>query len=89
MTIDSEFDMIIHIGPHELEEPVRSSPCMFEQIYNLGIDYADNAIYAHYEDQEYIIFKFSDYGFINDNRFNTYHISYGTAGITIEIIKTR
>lgn len=81
--------MIIHIGPHELEEPVRSSPYMFERMYNLGIDYADNAIHGYYEDQEYTIFKFSDYGFINDNRFNTYHISYGTAGITIEIIKTR
>lgn len=81
--------MILHIGLHELEEPVRSSPCMFERMYNLGIDYADNVIYGHHEGQEYTIFKFSDYGFINDNRFNTYNISYGTAGITIEIIKTR
>jgi len=89
LTNDLEFAMILHIGSHELEEPVRSSPYMFERMYNLGIDYADNAIYGYYEDQEYIIFKFSDYGFINDNRFNTYKISYGFAGVTIEITKTR
>jgi hypothetical protein len=81
--------MILHIGLHELEEPVCSSPYMFEKIYNLGIDYADNVIYGYYEDQEYTIFKFSDYGFINDNRFNTCKVSYGFAGVTIEITKTR
>ena len=62
---------------------------MFERMYNLGIDYADNAIYGYYEDQEYIIFKFSDYGFINDNRSNSYSLSFGNAGITILIEKIK
>lgn len=50
-----------------------------------SIDYADNAIYAVFEGKIVIIFRFNKYGWINDNRFNDYTISAGSAGITISI----
>jgi hypothetical protein len=54
-----------------------------------SIDYADNAIHATYRNKNVIIFRFKEYGFINDNRYNNYSISAGTAGITIRIEKTK
>jgi hypothetical protein len=50
-----------------------------------SIDYADNAIWAIFEGEQVIIFRFKKYGFINDNRYNKYFISAGNAGITIRI----
>jgi hypothetical protein len=52
-----------------------------------SIDYADNAIWAIFEGRQVTIFRFKDYGFINDNRRNSYSISAGSAGITIKIDK--
>jgi hypothetical protein len=78
--------MLIHIAPDELEEQFRSSWKM-GFISQPSIDYADNAIYAVFEGKQVIIFRFKDYGFINDNRSNKYQISSGLAGITINIIK--
>lgn len=78
--------MFIHITPDELEPE-------FRETWKLGfisqpsIDYADNAIYAVFEGKLVTIFKFKQYGWINDNRFNTYKVSAGSAGITINIIK--
>jgi hypothetical protein len=78
--------MFIHITPDELEPE-------FKETWKLGfisqpsIDYADNAIYAVFEGKLVTIFKFKQYGWINDNRFNTYKVSAGSAGITINIIK--
>lgn len=78
--------MFIHITPDELEPE-------FRETWKLGfisqpsIDYADNAIYAVFEGKLLTIFKFKQYGWINDNRFNTYKVSAGSAGITINIIK--
>lgn len=77
--------MFIHITPDELETE-------FIESWKLGwisqpsIDYADNAIYALFENQQVIIFRFKNYGWINDNRYNKYLISSGQAGITIHII---
>jgi hypothetical protein len=53
-----------------------------------SIDYATNSIHSWIGDEEVIVFRFKNYGFINDNRFNTYDISVGSAGIMIEIRKT-
>jgi hypothetical protein len=53
-----------------------------------SIDYADNAIWALFEGKNVIIFRFKDYGWINDNRYNSYDISAGNAGIMIKINKT-
>ena len=54
----------------------------------VSIDYATNAIHAWYNDKEYIIFRFKDYGFIQDNRRNNYFLSIGSAGILIKIVKS-
>lgn len=76
--------MFIHITPDELEEEFRES-WKLGFISQPSIDYADNAIWAIFENRNVIIFRFRKYGWINDNRSNTYSISAGSAGITIQI----
>jgi len=76
--------MLIFISPDELEEEFRESWRM-GHIIHPSIDYADNAIWAVFEGKLVIIFRFKDYGWVNDNRRNTYEISAGMAGITISI----
>ena len=76
--------MLIHITPDELEEEFRNS-WKLGFISQPSIDYADNAIYALFENKQVIIFRFKKYGFIMDNRYNSYDISAGKAGITIKI----
>jgi hypothetical protein len=78
--------MIINILPDELEPEFINSWKM-GMITQPSIDYADNAIWAIFEGKDVIIFRFKYYGFINDNRRNTYDISAGKAGITIKIDK--
>lgn len=78
--------MTILITPDELEEEFRESWKM-GFITQPSIDYADNAIYAIFENKQCIIFRFNKLGWINDNRFNTYTISSGLAGIMINIIR--
>ena len=79
--------MFIHITPDELEEEFRES-WKLGLISQPSIDYADNAIWALFESKNIIIFRFKDYGWIHDNRRNTYLISAGSAGITIQIKTT-
>lgn len=79
--------MIIHITPEELEEEF-VTPWKQEFITQPHIDYATNAIHGLFEGRDVIIFRFKNYGFIHDNRFNTYDISSGRAGITVRITKT-
>ena len=76
--------MIINISPEELEPEFRESWKM-GFITQPSIDYADNAIWAIFEGKQVVIFRFKNYGFINDNRYNKYFISAGNAGITIRI----
>jgi hypothetical protein len=76
--------MIINISPEELEPEFRESWKM-GMITQPSIDYADNAIWALFEGEQVVIFRFKNYGFINDNRYNKYFISAGNAGITIRI----
>jgi hypothetical protein len=77
--------MIIHIQSQELEQefinPVRNG-----FVSHPAIDYQTNAIHAQYEGRDVILFKFVKYGWLSDNRFNTYNLSLGPAGITIEIL---
>ncbi len=84
----NNLEMIINILPDELEPEFRESWKM-GHIKFPTIDYADNAIYAIFEAKQVIIFRFKEYGFIHDNRFNNYFISTGAAGITIRIEKTK
>lgn len=78
--------MIIHISVNEFEEDFKK---LWKSglIKNPSIDYATNAIHGWFEGKDEIIFKFKDYGFINDNRSNNYYLSSGEAGITIVIEK--
>jgi hypothetical protein len=78
--------MTILITPDELEEEFRESWRM-GFIQQPSIDYADNAIYANFEGKQRIIFRFKDFGWINDNRFNSYTVSSGLAGIMINIVR--
>ena len=78
--------MIITILPDELEPEFRESWKM-GWITQPSIDYADNAIWALFEGKNVIIFRFKEYGWINDNRYNSYSISAGSAGIMIKINK--
>jgi hypothetical protein len=78
--------MIINILPDELEPEFRESWKM-GFITQPSIDYADNAIWALFEGKNVIIFRFKEYGWIHDNRVNSYSISSGLAGIMIKIEK--
>jgi len=78
--------MIINILPDELEPEFIESWKM-GWITQPSIDYADNAIWALFEGKNVIIFRFKEYGWINDNRYNSYSISAGSAGIMIKINK--
>jgi hypothetical protein len=78
--------MTILITPDELEEEFRENWKM-GFIQHPSIDYADNAIYAIFEEKQCIIFRFKDFGWINDNRFNSYTVSTGLAGIMINIVR--
>jgi hypothetical protein len=76
--------MYILITPEELEKEF-IEPWKLNLIKSVHIDYATNAIHGWFGDNEVIIFKFNNYGFVNDNRYNSYRLSSGQAGITIQI----
>ena len=82
----NSLEMIINILPDELEPEFMESWKM-GWITQPSIDYADNAIWALFEGKNVIIFRFKEYGWINDNRYNSYDISAGSAGIMIKINK--
>jgi hypothetical protein len=77
--------MLIFITPDELLPEFKES-WKIGYVSQPSIDYADNAVYAVFEGKMVTIFKFDKYGWINDNRYNTYLISSGLAGITINIV---
>lgn len=77
--------MLIYITPDELEEEFRNS-WKLGHITQPSIDYADNAIYAIFEGKQVMIFFFKKYGYVMDNRHNTYNMTAGKAGIIINII---
>jgi hypothetical protein len=78
--------MLLIISPEELVEKFRDAYRM-QYVKSLHIDYATNAIHGWYENEDVIIFKFRDLGWINDNRYNTYEISSGPAGIIVKITR--
>ena len=80
--------MIIHITPDEFEPEFQNS-WKQDLIKSPMIDYATNAILGWFEGKDVIIFRFKDYGFINDNRYSTLELSVGAAGITLLITKSR
>ena len=81
--------MVIFISIDEFEDKVKNA-FNFAHINNVSIDYATNAIHASFTGHDdVIIFKFDDYGFFNQNKYNTYSLSYGEAGITILLKSTK
>ena len=80
--------MLIHISIDELEENFRK-PWKLGLINNPSIDYVTNCIHGWFEGKDELIFRFKDYGFINENRNNTYSLSCGNAGISILIEKNK
>ena len=80
--------MILYISPEELVEEYRNS-WKLGWIKNPSIDYYTNAIHAIFEGEDVIIFRFNDFGYVTDNRYNTYDITAGPAGITINIRSTK
>jgi hypothetical protein len=77
--------MLIHIQTRELEEEF-IRPVINGLITHPAIDYQTNDIHGQYEGKDVVIFNFKKYGWLSDNRFNTYNLSLGPAGITLEIL---
>lgn len=59
---------------------------IWDNIYNLSIDFYTNTLNGNYKDKEYELFCFNDYGWITDNRYKTYEIMKGVNDIHIFII---
>lgn len=69
------------------KEELKEFKPLFEEgkFTGLHIDYATNAIHSWKGEEEFIIFRFKNFGWINDNRYNTYDLTYNTEEIIIEI----
>mgnify|MGYP003704713923 CR=1 FL=1 len=78
--------MTIHIPVSELHPDFRDT-WKLSYIRDPHIDYATNCIHAWQDNKEVVLFQFKDYGFVNDNRFNSYEMNAGNVGITIRINK--
>lgn len=76
--------MILHISMDELPDFFNSYRIKYA--CNLCIDYETNTLNCLFEGEEYTLFKFDDFMRL-DNRFCSYEISWGAAGIFIHLIK--
>jgi hypothetical protein len=76
--------MTIVISPEEITEEAKPyfKPGL---VKDLSIDYATNCIHGYVGSQEHVVFRFKDRGIYLDNRYNSYRISGGSAGILIQI----
>jgi hypothetical protein len=73
------------------KEELKEFKSLFEdgKLGALHIDYATNAIHCWYGEEELIIFRFKNLGWINDNRYNKYTLTFNKEEITIEINESR
>jgi hypothetical protein len=76
--------MTIVIPLEELKEETRPY-FTIGTVSGLSIDYATNAIHGYVGGIEHIVFRFKDYGVYLDNRYNSYELTGGSAGILIKI----
>jgi len=74
----------IVIPLEELREETRPY-FTFGTVSGLSIDYATNAIHGYVGGVEHIVFRFKDCGIYLDNRYNSYTLTGGSAGILIQI----
>ena len=79
--------MIIEISTEEFEDGMKD---LYDngELKHFSIDYATNAIHGWNNNIDCIIFKFKGYGFINDNRYNTYELLNDDNGFKLLIKKT-
>ena len=82
--------MILHISIDELELK-DSDSWKLNHLYNVGIDYESNKIEAicNFDDEEIVLFDFSNYDMKLSNRWVDYKISVGETGVTLELISSR
>ena len=77
--------MTIHIPINEFKGKAKKA-LKSNMVRNVSIDYATNALHGSFPgNDDVIIFKFDNYGFFNQNKYNTYSLSYGEAGVIIDL----
>ena len=81
--------MLLHIPVHDLVPEISDSPQLVSMLRQVGIDYATNTIDAVLHDTYMSIFYFADYDMKLQNRWVTYDINWGEAGITLVFISTK
>lgn len=81
--------MLLHIPVHDLVPELSNSPQLVSMLRQVGIDYATNTIDAVLHDTYMSIFYFADYDMKLQNRWVTYSINWGEAGITLVLTSTR
>tara|TARA_B100000242_G_C42932338_1_gene432380 strand:+ start:461 stop:751 length:291 start_codon:yes stop_codon:yes gene_type:complete len=81
--------MLLHIPVHDLVPELSDSPQLVSMLRQVGIDYATNTIDAVLHDTYMSIFYFADYDMKLQNRWVTYSINWGEAGITLVLTSTR
>jgi hypothetical protein len=80
--------MIIVIPIDEFEDKFKRA-LKSNLMRNVSIDYATNALHGSFPGHDdIIIFKFDNYGFFNQNKYNSYSLSYGETGVTIFLTNT-
>jgi hypothetical protein len=80
--------MQLYIPIEEFEEEYQGA-WIRKELTSPSIDYATNAIHCWLKEKDIIIFKFKDFGFINNNCYNTYNLTHDEEGITINITRPR
>ena len=81
--------MLLHIPVHDLVPELSDSPQLVSMLRQVGIDYATNTIDAVLNDTYMSIFYFTDYDMKLQNRWVTYDINWGEAGITLVLTSTK
>ncbi len=81
--------MLLHIPVHDLVPELSDSPQLVSMLRQVGIDYATNTIDAVLNDTYMSIFYFADYDMKLQNRWVTYDINWGEAGITLVLTSTK
>ena len=81
--------MLLHIPVHDLVPELSDSPQLVSMLRQVGIDYATNTIDAVLHDTYMSIFYFADYDMKLQNRWVTYSINWGEAGITLVLTSTK
>lgn len=77
--------MLIFFDKNELLGFFKDMPNL-NYLKGVAIDYADNSLHTFFENVDYKLINLKDYGVYLDNRYNSYSISVGDAGILLKIV---